>query len=216
MKKPLPKVTESQKFIVFGYVLGDGYLYKDGRLQVEQGEAQEEFVRWLYKELESLASGEVKKQRKSRKATKTAPASIGFSYRFYTKKLFANLVSLFYTQAKEKEKRSKILPANLEEFFNPTALAVWFLCDGTKYISGQKSVYINASSLSNQEQIQIQQALLNVFGLIVNIHLAGKSETGNQQYNFYVTADSYDKFHDLVYPTVSQVPSMLYKLHERK
>ena len=60
MKASLPIVTDYQKSIVFGYVLGDGYLYENGRLQVEQGSDQEEFVGWLYNQLENLASGEIK------------------------------------------------------------------------------------------------------------------------------------------------------------
>ena len=87
------------------------------------------------------------------------------------------------------------------------------MCDGTKYLSGNKGAYINATSFSEQEQSQIQQALKNVFGLNTPIHKAGLSQAGNQQYNFYVTADSYDKFYGIVYPIVSQVASMLYKLY---
>ena len=60
MKQPLPIPNQFQNSIVFGYMLGDGYFYKDGRLQVDQASSQEEFVNWLYDKLESLASGEIK------------------------------------------------------------------------------------------------------------------------------------------------------------
>ena len=149
MNKSLPKATDFQKSIVFGYVISDGYLYKDGRLQVEQGSEQKEFVYWLHNQLKSLAAGEVKCVKKTHSKTKLET----YSYRFYTKKIFQDLVSQFYLV--KEGKRTKIVPKNK----------------------------------------------------------AGKSQAGKPQYNFFVVADSYDKFFEMVYPIVSQVPSMLYKLN---
>ena len=207
MNKFLPKATDFQKSIVFGYVISDGYLYKDGRLQVEQGSEQKEFVYWLHNQLKSLAAGEVKCVKKTHSKTKLET----YSYRFYTKKIFQDLVSQIYLV--KEGKRTKIVPKNLEQFLNPTVLAVWFMGDGTRYLSAPKGAYINAISFSNQEQLKIQQAFLFVFKLTINIHKAGKSQDGKPQYNFFVVADSYDKFFEMVYPIVSQVPSMLYKLN---
>ena len=206
MKASLPIVTDYQKSIVFGYVLGDGYLYENGRLQVEQGSDQEEFVCWLYNQLGNVVSGEVKAVPKTQSVTKKQ----SYARRFYTKTVFQDFVSLFYIPGIE---RRKILPKNFEQFLDATVLAIWFMCDGTKYLSGKKGAYINATSFSEQEHSQIQQALKNVFGLTITIHKAGFSQSGNRQYNFYVTAGSYDKFYGIVYPIVSQVPSMLYKLY---
>lgn len=179
MKQSLP--TDYQRQIVFGYVIGDGYLYENGRLQIDQEIEQRNFVYWLYNKLENLASGEIKTVKRIHPKTKKE----SFSCRFYTKKMFKELSSLFYN-SNEKGKRKKVVPKYLEEFLDPIALAVWFMCDGTKYQSAPKGVYINASSFSKLEQSQIQQSFSSVFGLTVNIHEAGFSQTGRQQFNFFI------------------------------
>ncbi len=52
------KITDRQKHIVIGSVLGDGYLDFNGcrgtRLQVKQSEKRKEYIEWLHKELENL------------------------------------------------------------------------------------------------------------------------------------------------------------------
>ena len=206
MNQSLPIPNEFQNSIVFGYMLGDGYLYKDGRLQVEQGFSQKEFVEWLYNKLKNLTSGEIKLAEKTHSRT----GEISYSWRFYTKKVFKKLESLFYIRSDNK--MSRILPEKLGDYLNPVVLAVWFMCDGTKYLSGPKGAYINATSFSLKQRFQIQQVLSEVFELTINLHNAGVSKTGKKQYNFYVTADSYDQFYKIVYPIISQVPSLLYKL----
>ena len=80
--------------------------------------------------------------------------------------------------------------------------------DGGKSQSTPKGAYINATSFSHQERLEIQRALFNVFKLKINIQKAG----GNNQYNFYIPADSYFLFYKIVYPLMRFVPSMTYKL----
>lgn len=84
--------TDYQKSIVIGLLLGDGYLYKDGRLQVEQATKQQEYVVWLHNQLHNLAPGEISQV--TRVHPKTRKES--FSCRFYTKKAFTDLAFIFY------------------------------------------------------------------------------------------------------------------------
>jgi hypothetical protein len=55
MSTKLPLLTPRQESIAFGHVLGDGYLKKDGRLQVEQAQAKLSYVEWLHKEFSTIA-----------------------------------------------------------------------------------------------------------------------------------------------------------------
>ena len=194
--------TEYQKSIVVGLLLGDGYLYENGRLQVEQSKQHQQYVDWLYNKLMNLASGKISSV--TRVHPKTQKES--FSCRFYTKTLFRDLESIFYTSAGGK--RKKVVPRDLEELLNPIVLAIWFMDDGGKSQSTVRGAYINATSFSQEEQRQIQDAFLRVFQLEIRIHKAG----GNNQSNFYIPADSYRQFHKIVYPIIQQVPSMEYKL----
>lgn len=201
MNKNMP--TLYQKSIVIGLILGDGYLYKNGRLQVEQSYKHKEYVIWLYNQLHTLASGKISKVTRTHSKTKKQSTS----YRFYTKKLFKDLESIFYT-TKVDLKRKKIIPKNLKQLLNSTVLSIWFMDDGGKSQSTVKGAYINATSFSHEERLQIQKAFYDVFKIKINIHKAG----GNKQYNFYVPANLYFTFYEIVSPIVLCVPSMTYKL----
>ena len=197
-------LSKRQLCIVTGLLLGDGYLYTDGRLQVEQSMKNKQYLNWLYSELSNL-SGKIRLN-VERKHPKTGVSS--FSCRFYTQKCFTNLESIFYSKATSFKKRRKIVPNDIENFLNPIVLAVWFMDDGGKAQNTVRAFYINATSFNNSERILLQKALQNVFGLKINIQKAG----GNNQYNFYIPAASYEKFYQLVLPTISLIPEMGYKL----
>ena len=76
--------TDYQRSIVIGLLLGDGYLYKDGRLQVEQSTAHEEYVLWLHTQLLNLVSGPISHAKRTHPKTQKT----SYSCRFYTKKYF--------------------------------------------------------------------------------------------------------------------------------
>ena len=173
-------------------------------MQVEQAAKQQEYVVWLHNQLNSLVSGNISQVRRVHSKTKKE----SFSCRFYTKKVFTELGSIFYTPEGTKTKRKKILPDNFEQLLNPIVLAIWFMDDGGKSQSTPKAAYINATSFSPEERVQIKKAFLSVFKLKINIHKAG----GNNQFNFYIPAESYFPFYDIVYPIIRLVPSMTYKL----
>ena len=201
-----PKATQYKKSIVIGLLLGDGYLYPGGRLQVEQSIKNEEYLNWLYIQLQDLASGPISSVTRIHPKTKKC----SYSRRFYTKSLFQDLESIFYmsTTGTGRIKRKKIVPKNLKQFLDPIVLAIWFMDDGGKSQSTPEGAYINATSFSQQERVEIQEAFLRVLNLKINIQKAG----GNNQYNSYIPANSYDTFFQIVYPLMKFVPSMLYKL----
>lgn len=97
------EIKNRQHSIVTGLLLGDGYLYTNGRLQVEQSMKNEQYLKWIYSELSNL-SGRLSLNVK-RKHSKTGVSS--FSGRFYTQKCFTNLESIKPTLRK---KRRKIVP----------------------------------------------------------------------------------------------------------
>lgn len=194
-------ITKRQYSIVIGLLLGDGYLYKDGRLQVEQGVKNEQYLKWLYSELQSL-SGKLSSN-VERIHPKTGTPSL--SRRFYTKKYFTDLEVLFY---EKKEIRKKIIPNKIEQLLDPVVLAVWFMDDGGKAQNTPRAAYINVTNFASSERFLLQKAVLNVFGFKMIIQKAG----GNNQYNFYIPASSYERFYEIVSPTILEIPEMKYKI----
>ena len=55
-KKANIKITKKLRDIIHGYVMSNGYINKNGILQVEQSKKQEKFVLWLYHQLKLIVS----------------------------------------------------------------------------------------------------------------------------------------------------------------
>ena len=55
-KKSGIKISKELRDIIHGYVMSDGYINKNGILQVEQSKKQEKFVLWLYYQLKLIVS----------------------------------------------------------------------------------------------------------------------------------------------------------------
>lgn len=205
MHQSFPTASPRQRSIVVGHLLGDGYLYKDGRLQVEQSIRNRTYVKWLHRELSTLSGNlSVVERTHSKTGIKSS------SCRFYTKKCFSDLESIFYKNIDGR--RVKVVPESIDKLLDPVGLAVWFMDDGGKAQNTPRAAYINVTNFTDSGRLKLQQMFKEVFGLKINIHKAG----GNNQYNFYIPADSYELFYQFVLPTVSLVPAMRYKLAEKK
>ncbi len=186
-------ITLKQEQLVVGTLLGDGYLYRNGRLQIEHQEKFKSYVFWKYEMLHSIVSGVPKRCVRFDKRTNKEYVS----WRFYTKTVFQNYRRYFYD-----ENGKKIVPKNIFQLLvSPLALAVWFMDDGGKGANTPKGLIISAAGFTSIEQILLKKCLENNFRLIVNIHKNGQ---------FYIPASSYNCFYNLVNPHI--VPSMRYKL----
>ena len=147
MDNTVGSLTQQQKSLIVGTLLGDGYLRiipkrNHALLEINHSFAQKEYVDWKYKILKNI-SGSPPKMRKSN-GTRIA-------YRFYSKQLseLTALHQLFYRKTK------KVIPANLT--LDPTSLAVWFMDDGSRCKTND--IYLNTQQFSIQDQKKLVRAL---------------------------------------------------------
>jgi len=145
-------LTQEQKSLIIGTILGDGYLRiiprrKNAFLEVNHSANQKDYVDWKYEILKSI----VKSGPKLRNGNGGRVAC-----RFYTQCVpeITDLFTYFY-----KEKK-KIIPADLsiDEF----SLAVWFMDDGSK---SRNSIYLNTQQFSESDQLVLQKLLFDKFGV---------------------------------------------------
>nr|AMB18963.1 ORF236 [Pseudococcomyxa simplex] len=193
--------TPYQRSVAVGTILGDSYLTKNKSLQVEHSTQQASYVGWKHSVFTDVAG---KISDVSRIHPKTGVGSV--SKRFYTNKSFQDLEPLFYKV--EGNKRRKVIPPGIGDLLDPVSLAVWYMDDGGKAQNTPKGAYINVSNFSEPERELLRDSVNMVFELKTRLHKAG----GNNQWNIYVPAESYDKFIEIVSPTVSQIPEMIYKI----
>jgi hypothetical protein len=113
------EVTERQKDILVGCVLGDAYISRRGQIRIEQSYKQTEYLLWKHQELSSLAYLALPRtiDRFNKNNGKKYQSSF-FSLRQY----FRPWRLIFYPQGK------KVFPKGLS--INPLSLAIWYMDDG--------------------------------------------------------------------------------------
>ncbi len=184
-------LTQLQKSVIIGSILGDGYLRqmpnrKDAFLEINHSIAAKDYVDWKYSILKNIS----KSPPKSRKGKGTR-----ISYRFFTRQ--HPEISEFYL--KFYENRKKRISDNLK--LDPIILAVWFMDDGSK--CRKSDVYLNTQQFSKDDQNRLIAALANL-GLKATINKDKK------YYRLRFLKESIEPFNRLIGNYIA--PSMRYKL----
>jgi len=156
-------LTTRQKFVLYGAILGDGFLQKTGaknaRLRLEQGAKQKEYLLWKVKILQPLFQGKSKKVERIHPLTQKK--YFYWRHQSQTNPFLGKLRNIFYPQGK------KIIPQEIDKYLNPNSLAVWFMDDGYYYLR-DKCGYLYLGNVSQREAQVLQDALKNKFQLCVH------------------------------------------------
>jgi len=180
-------LTEIEKDIVIGTLLGDGCLETNGRyvrLRIDHSEKQKDYVFWKYFQLYKLAASKPRFVAYYDKRT-------GKTYKHWrfdtiSSEIFVPFKYLFYEHTKKQ------IPGNIEKLLvRPLSLAVWFMDDGYRR-RDCKGAYFNTQAYSQQGQRLLQEMLEKNFGIKTKIHWArGKSK-------LYISSHEFDAFRDLL------------------
>jgi len=154
------KISQRQKQILYGIVLGDGYLQKTGeknaRLRLEHGKKQKEYLFWKANQFKKLFQG--KPIYMERIHPKTKEKYGYWRYQSYSTPYLGKLRKIFYPQDKKR------IPRNLSDYLSPQTLAVWYMDDG--YFSHRdNSSYLYLGRVSREEAEDSSQAILDSFNL---------------------------------------------------
>lgn len=181
------KVTDKQADILIGCVLGDAYITRLGKIQIEQSAKQIEYINWKYDQLKNISYGPPRKPvaRYSKKYNK-----IFYSYRFWTRQYFKSWREKFYMDNK------KIF---IIEKISPLSLAVWYMDDGA--INDGKRAIVSTESFSEEEREKIKNLFIKDFNIRPSFKKQGKMIIG--------TRDS-KRFFAIIKPYI--IFSMQYKL----
>ncbi len=181
------EVTDEQADILVGCVLGDAYITKLGKIQIEQSAEQTEYINWKYNQLKSISYGPPVKpvSRYDKRYNKTF-----YSYRFWTRQYFRSWREKFYTENK------KMFPL---EKLSPLSLAVWYMDDGS--LNEGKRAILSTESFSEEDREKIKNLFIKDFDIKPSFKKQGKMIIG--------TKDS-KKFFSIIKPYI--IPSMQYKL----
>ena len=139
------KLTEKDKSILIGLLLGDGYIDDKGRICIEHGEKQKEYCIYKAKLLHSVCGGrdikvhEYIRNRSVLKDRKQFKESTFITYSFKKQsRSFIPIRQLLYN-----ENRKKYISTEILQYLSSEAIALWWMDDGclTKkytYQNGEK------------------------------------------------------------------------------
>jgi hypothetical protein len=191
MDNTVGSLTQLQRSVVIGCILGDGYLRKvpgrkDAFLEVNHSIKAKEYVDWKYGILRDICVSEPKERKMDEKRT---------AYRFFTRQHpeLTELYEKFYQSGK------KVIPRGIE--LDPIILAVWFMDDGSKTKKGD--VYLNCQQFDFQSQRRLLHAL-RIMGV------RARMNKDKKHYRIRIYKESIPRFLELIRPYI--IPSMRYKI----
>lgn len=190
MGNTVGSLSQRQKSIIIGSLLGDAYLRKipgraDAFVEINHSYKAKDYVDWKYEELKPLSAGKPQKREYSGRV----------AYRFYTKQHpeLSEFLAEFYKNGR------KIIPRNIK--LDALSLAVWYMDDGSKTKKGD--VYLNTQQFSFNDQ----RFLLH---LLRQLGIRARMNKDKKYYRIRIRKESIPNFISLITPYI--IPSMEYKL----
>lgn len=156
-------LSKEQKSILYGIVLGDGFLQKTGkknaRLRLEHGQNQKEYLLWKVKKLQSLFQGKPKRIERVHPLSKKK--YIYWRHQSQSTPVLGKLRRIFYPEGK------KNIPENLEKYLTPLSLAVWYMDHGY-YYPKDRNAYLYLGNVSKKEADIVVKSLEKKFNLFTH------------------------------------------------
>ena len=157
-------LSKKQKSILFGIILGDGYLQKTGkknaRLRLEHGGNQKEYLLWKVEKLGRFFQGKPKYLERIHPISRRKYSY--WRHQSQSTPYLGKLRNIFYPDGKKK------IPEDLEKYLTPPMLAVWYMDDGYYYLRDRCS-YLYLGNVSQGEAEIVTQVLLKKFDIVTRI-----------------------------------------------
>lgn len=184
-------ITQEQKELIFGTLMGDGNLQKFGKSiigRTNHSITQENYCKYKQAKLKNLTY-EVKYRTLHLNSSNKDYKQCYFCFKPNTELI--PFYKMFYKDGK------KDVPENLT-LLTPKAMAWWFMDDGTA--SGRCSISIATYSFSLEGLLRLQQHLKDTYDILVTIQ---------KDFKLYFNAESAVKFYNLVRKYITK--DMMYK-----
>lgn len=186
-KNLILEMTNFQKEVLIGCILGDAYITDLGKIRIEQGIKELDYANWKYETLKNLLY-----DTSPRILTRYHKENNKFytSVRFSSRQYFRSWRKYWYP------KGIKTFSQNLK--LSAASLAVWYMDDGSW--TGKKTL-ISIEGFDDESQRNIQDCLLKQFNIKTNI---GKNR------KLLIKKESENMFFQIIGQYV--IPSMKYKI----
>ncbi len=201
-QKAFMKLSIKQKDILYGLILGDGYLQKTGqknaRLRLEHSHKQENYINWKFEELKNLFSSRPKRIERLHPISKKK--YIYYRLQSNSSSLIGKLQGMFYQHNK------RVIPEKISNLLkSPLTLAVWYMDDGY-YYKRDKSAHIYLPKYQPAELELLRRTLASNFGIKTKFYC--RPDKKSCQIN--IIGEEKEKFFSLISPHI--IKSLRYKI----
>ena len=180
-------LSREQKSILFGIILGDGYLQKTGkknaRLRLEHGEQQKEYLLWKVRKLGKFFQGKAKYLERIHPITKKKYCY--WRHQSQSTPYLGKLRKIFCPEGKKK------IPEKLEKYLTPLTLTVWYMDDGYYYLRDRCS-YLYLGNVSEKEAKIVTRVLSEKF------IIAARVKQKKKGYAIYFSPEETQKLKNLI------------------
>ena len=182
-------LSDRQTEILIGSLLGDAYIHPLGKVCFEQSSAQQEYLHWKFAEFKNLAYPKIAHVTRLDKRSQNQT----YSCRFFLRQIFRSWRNIWYLDG------HKTLPTDLEKWFTPLTLAVWYMDDG--HLEKGIVPLFASESFTKEESLVLSNLMYSKWQL--------KSYVNNN-HRIRLCRESTRHFIELVEPYI--VPCMRYKI----
>ncbi len=205
----MKKITREERTLVLFMLIGDGTLSKDGRFQIKHSVHQKEYLEWK----RSLLSKFIRISECTKKIDRVTykgqtKEHLAFYIRTRQERFLKLYRKVLYPQGDKKVYTRKILKK-----LTPLGLAIWYMDDGSLSQIRDKNgkVQTNQLTLNTYCSKEECQVLIDYFKEMWKIRFGMYKHRGK----YYIRCNTVQarEFVKIVYPYVSQVPCMIYKLN---
>lgn len=156
-------LTQSQRSIIIGSLLGDGTMEINGRyprLKIDHGMCQKDYVSWLADGLKPIVRKPIVIRYWHKEMEKYYQR---LNLSTFSSPVLQDYYQLFFGSGK------KLIPKNLDKYLDDLGLAVWFMDDGHKRTDcNALRIHTNAYLVSEVEYLQ--KVLAEKFGVRSKLH----------------------------------------------
>ncbi len=199
VQKRLLRLSNKQKSILIGTILGDGHLETQNkgrtyRLKIEHSIKQAYYVDWIYDQFKDWVNTPPKSKVK-RLGTQELEnyyfqtLSVG-QFRFYVKQFYVN--------------GTKIVPRRIGKWLTPLALTVWFMDDGSSKSKHHRAIILNTQGFKRKDIQILIKALFDNFAIEATFRI---QKDGLQ---LIIVGNSAKLFYEIIKPYL--LPGFEYKL----
>lgn len=211
------KLTQLQKDLIFGSLLGDGNLQtnsngKTWRYRAIQKSQHKEYLFHKYEILKNLCGDETVPKESKILDERTGNLIKRWSFNTLTNSSLKFFGNMFYTYDLTKQKWIKKIPVKLDAFLNPRALAYFYMDDGAlKWFGHSNAMRICTDNFNKEDINRLQNSLKKLYNIDTGLT---KKKLKNQETSFriYIPEKSSYSFRKLIEPYL--VKCMKYKVSD--